>query len=234
MKTIRTLFTLIGISLLVPAFATNKDLEHDITMVSYEQSWLDRYGTIALKNNTNEEIRNVKFQITYLDMSNKELDYQVFEMKVVIAPGMTKKLDIPAYEHHRYYHYYKTKDEFGHPAFKIRYELKDYSIEEASKSVEERLKEVDVITEEKEIDANKSSYYIHDNRYDTYDTYDSIIFIAILLFVIFLSVGLYVLVAVMAKKRKRSAAVWVLLSIIATPLLMIIILAIIGDNDNEV
>ena len=45
-------------------------INNDITMVSYEQSWLDSEGTIALKNNTNKEIHNVVFQITYLDMKD--------------------------------------------------------------------------------------------------------------------------------------------------------------------
>ena len=83
------------------AFAANKDLENDITMVSYEQSWLDSKATLALKNNSSEEVNNVLFLIIYLDMSDNELDYEEFTKRVSIAPGMTKKLDIPAYEHDR-------------------------------------------------------------------------------------------------------------------------------------
>ena len=40
------------------------------------------------------------------------------------------------------------------------------------------------------------------------------------------------LVAVMAQKRNRSVVVWVLLSLLATPLLMIVILLAIGKNEN--
>ena len=50
--------------------------------------------------------------------------------------------------------------------------------------------------------------------------------------IIGISVGLYVLVAVMAKKRNRNVVLWVLLSLIGTPLLMIIILACIGNADD--
>lgn len=53
-----------------------------------------------------------------------------------------------------------------------------------------------------------------------------------LLFFIGINVGLYVLVACMAQKRNRSVVVWILLSLIATPLLMIIILLAIGKNEN--
>lgn len=202
----------------VVSFAANKDLEKDITMVSYEQSWLDSSGTLALKNNSSEEIKNVIFLITYLDMSGNELDYQEFTRRVSIASGMTKKLDIPAYEHSRNYHYYKTKDNYGHPAFKIKFQLKDYNVEE------EAVESID------------------DNTFSTYD-YDRssgneglfmIAFIIGLLFVIGITVGLYVLVAVMAQKRNRSVVVWVLLSLLATPLLMIVILLAIGKNENYI
>ena len=62
----------------------------------------------------------------------------------------------------------------------------------------------------------------------------------IVMFIIVLSiyVGLYVLVALMAKRRNRSAALWVIVSLLATPLLAIIILLCIGksnyyNNRNE-
>ena len=218
MATRRFALALLSIFMAVVSFAANKDLEKDITMVSYEQSWLDSSGTLALKNNSSEEIKNVTFLITYLDMSGNELDYQEFTRRVSIASGMTKKLDIPAYEHSRNYHYYKTKDDYGHPAFKIKFQLKDYNVEE------EAVESID------------------DNTFSTYD-YDRssgneglfmIAFIIGILFVIGITVGLYVLVAVMAQKRNRSVVVWVLLSLLATPLLMIVILLAIGKNENYI
>ena len=83
---------------------------------------------------------------------------------------------------------------------------------------------------------------IDDNTFSTYD-YDRssgneglfmIAFIIGILFVIGITVGLYVLVAVMAQKRNRSVVVWVLLSLLATPLLMIVILLAIGKNENYI
>lgn len=69
-----------------------------IDMVSYEQSWTDDKGTIALKNNTTEDIHNITFILEYLDMQGKPMDYETFSYDIDMAPGMTKKLDIPAYE----------------------------------------------------------------------------------------------------------------------------------------
>ena len=119
--------TVLGLLIVFSAFAVNKD---DITMVSYEQSWLDYRGTIALKNNTNKDVYNVVFLITYLDMSGNQLDYEEFTKEVSIAPGMTKKIDVSAYEHNRSYHYYKSESRpGGSPSFKIKFELKDYNVE---------------------------------------------------------------------------------------------------------
>lgn len=214
-KILSTLFSLL---VTISAYAENSN---DITMVFYEQSWHDSRGTLALKNNTSEEIHNVSFQITYLDMSGNPLDYEEFTKQISIAPGMTKKIDIPAYEHGRNYHYYKTKDELGHPAFKIKFELKDYNAE---------LEEID--------DADDYSIYDNDDdsRYSLSknDSLYMIIGIVVVLFVIGLSVGLYVLVAVMAKRRNRSVVLWVLLSIVASPLLIIVILLVVGDDNKHI
>lgn len=214
----RIVFALLSVFLVVAAFAANKDLEKDITMVSYEQGWLDSSGTLALKNNSSEEVKNVVFLITYLDMSGKELDYEEFSRRVNIAPGMTKKLDIPAYEHDRSYHYYKSENSpTGSPAFKVKFQLKDYNNEEIAES----------------IDDNPFGRYDYDRSTgsDNEGLYFIFFLVGLLVF-LGIYVGLYVLVAVMAQNRNRSVVVWVLLSILTTPLLVIIILLAIGKNKN--
>lgn len=206
----RFFITLISLFLIVPAYIVAKNLDKDVTMVSYEQRWLDLDGTLALKNNTNEEIRNVVYQITYLDMSGNPLDYEDFTSEVLISPGMTKKVDIPAYEHSRHYHYYKSENmPGGSPAFKIEFKLKDYNVDEAA--IEE---------------ANESNSNVG---------FPALNLTFILLFVLFgigISVAMYVIVAVMAQKRRRNVVLWVLLSIVASPLLIIIILFAVGDNED--
>ena len=213
MVTRRLTIVLLSILLSVVALAANKDFEKDITMVSYEQGWLDSEGTLALKNNSSEEVKNVVFLITYLDMSGNELDYKEFTRRVNIASGMTRKLDIPAYEH-------KSENmPGGSPSFKIKFKLKDYNVEEEPESID---------------DYTLGRYgYDHVQSEGNEGLY-VIIAIVGLLFFIGITVGLYVLVAVMAQKRNRSVVVWVLLSLLATPLLMIIILLAIGKNDNYI
>ena len=54
----------------------------------------------------------------------------------------------------------------------------------------------------------------------------------VILFSIGVFVGLYVLVALMAQKRRRNPALWVLVSLFASPLLAIIILLCIGKSSE--
>ena len=199
----------------ISLFAASKSAETDISMVSYEQSWLDSEGTLALKNNTNENIHNIKFLIVYQDMSGKQLHYEEFSKKVSIAPGMTRKINNKAYEHERNYHYYKSENlPGGSPAFKIEFKLLDYNT--ASPQKREYPLDSDTEAETDEIFYSLLPF----------------LYIIFVLLTIGICIGSYVLVAVMAKKRKREAAVWILLSFFATPILIIIILLCIGDADR--
>ena len=55
----------------------------------------------------------------------------------------------------------------------------------------------------------------------------------IILFVVGAWIGMYIIVAVMAQRRNRSVVMWVLLSMIASPLLMMIILLVVGKDNNR-
>lgn len=221
MKALKIIMCFFGCLFSLVILAADKNSQ-DVSMVSYEQGWSDSEGTIALKNNTTTDIHNVKFIITYLNMSGEQLDYDEYFVNVDIAPGKTKKVDIPAYEHDRYYSYYKSEAISGNShKFKIRYELKEYNVQNPNEPV---------------ITTNVLGEYDEDLdvvKYQQDNEWMYILFAIIIgLIALGISVGLYVLVAVMAKKRNRNVVLWVLLSLIGTPLLMIIILACIGSADN--
>ena len=75
MKTLKMIMCFLGCLLSLTMLAADKG-NQAVSMVSYEQRWLDSEGTIALRNNTATDIHNVKFIITYLDMSGEQLDYE--------------------------------------------------------------------------------------------------------------------------------------------------------------
>lgn len=196
--------------------AQSKQDSTAINMVSYEQSAYDTKGTIALKNNTPDDIHNISFVLEYLDMQGNPMDYETYSYNIEIAPGMTKKLDIPAYEYSRNYHYYKTKDNLGHPAFKLRYELKDYNS-----------------TSFQPINNNISDSNDYSNLSTRHTSTGSIVMLLIMFLLLGIYAGIYVLVAVMAKERNRNPVIWLLLSFIATPLLICFVLLAIGKEQNN-
>lgn len=189
-----------------------------VSMASYEQSWLDPRGTIALKNNTDEYIHNVSFELEYLDMQGSPMDYETFTRNIEIAPGKTKKLDIPAYEHRRSYNYYKSEGTYRGTPFKIKYKLAGYN---AQAPEEEETNGTPLLLED--TDSNRGGFR----------GMGALIMLILLFFGFGIYAGMYVLVAVMAKKRNRNPVIWLLLSFIATPLLICLILLVIGADERD-
>lgn len=196
------------------SFAISKDSVNAVTMVSYEQGWMDYNATLSLKNNTDKDVHNVSYRITYMDMAGKPLDYEDFVSEVSIAPGMTKKVDIEAYEHERNYSYYKSEADYTHPhKFKVKFELTGLNI--PNDSISAGSADLPGI-----VGAPKS------------DGFGDLAIIVGALIGLSIFVGIYVLVGVMARNRNRSAAAWVIVSFFTTPLLAIILLLCIGKSHD--
>lgn len=98
-----------------------KAQQEDVSMVSFIQEWSDDKSTLALKNNTDEEITSVRFNIEYYSMSDVMEDYEEFNEEVTIAPRMTKKINIKAYESGRHFAYEKSKSLSDANRFKVKY-----------------------------------------------------------------------------------------------------------------
>lgn len=211
-KTKRLCFSLILLLIYLPVLASNQS--EPVSLASYEQRWLDSHATIALRNNTQDMIHNITFQLEYLDMNGNSLDYEIFNKKIEIAPGMTRKIDVPAYEHSRSYHYYKTPEALNHPLFKIKYHLNDYNTHSSSLQPENQ-------------DGTSTSSF----QRRSYGS--GLMLLVICLIFLGVYVGIYVLVAVMAQRRNRNPVIWLLLSFIGTPILMCLILLVIGKNYSD-
>jgi len=118
----------------------------------------------------------------------------------------------------RSYEYYKTRSPYSssHPTFKVKFTLIGYN--------------------------DSSNAAIH-NTYDTeISDHDSswglgiggtILGLFAVTSVLGIIIGMYVLIARMAKKRNRDPAVWVLLSFVFSPFLIIFILLIAGHSHNQ-
>ena len=239
----RRFYTLLaGLMLVMTVLAAGKDLKRDVTMLSYRQAWSDRTGVLTLRNNTDVTIRYITFEMTYLDMSGKELEDKDMLRYINAKPGDTVQVEIPAYGYRRY-RYYQDKDDNGtRPAFKVSFELDNYWVED------EALDEAAVLDDDGEYDDGAAGVVrsATDDVLDDFDGEDGDgddgfhggVLLAVLIVALFvglcITAGLYVLVAVMAQRRGRSVVAWLLVSLLATPVLVIIILLVIGGDKDGV
>ena len=143
------------------------------------------------------QYHNVTYRITYLDMQRRALDYEEFSSEIEIAPGMTKKVDIAAYERGRNYSYYLSEAAYDRShKFKIKFELIGYNISEEPTS-----------------ETTSATDYF---SLGLFAVSGLTIGLLIGVFAIGICVGMYILVVVMANRRNRNAALWVLVSLFAT------------------
>lgn len=220
MKKHRIFMLLFGLLMAVSSFALSKDSLRAVTMVSYEQGWQDSEGTLALKNNTSKAISNVTFRITYLDMKGREMDYEDYSLKVDIAPGLTRKVDVDAYENDRYYSYYKSEAyPLGAHRFKVKFELLGYNTPHA------KVDNADYDEEENNVAADQDDF-------GAKGALSSVFFLLFMGLILAFYIGIYVLVASMARARHRNVAFWVIASFIGTPFIVMIILWFIGDDEG--
>lgn len=220
MKKHRIFMLLFGLLMAVSSFALSKDSLRAVTMVSYEQGWQDSEGTLALKNNTSKAISNVTFRITYLDMKGREMDYEDYSLKVDIAPGLTRKVDVDAYENDRYYSYYKSEAyPLGAHRFKVKFELLGYNTPHA------KVDNADYDEEENNVAADQDDS-------GAKGALSSVFFLLFMGLILAFYIGIYVLVASMARARHRNVAFWVIASFIGTPFIVMIILWFIGDDEG--
>ena len=118
----------ISFFLVMSAFSSEKDLEKDITFLSFERSFLDSdyRGTLSIKNNTDEKITEIVFWIIYVDKSGNQVDYGEFTKDVNIDPGMVKRIEINGFDGDKYY----GGDDFSDSTkFHTEFKLKDYKTE---------------------------------------------------------------------------------------------------------
>lgn len=224
-----------------------------VTMVKFEQSWLDSEASISLRNNTQAVIETIRFQLVFYDMDGQQIDYKKYTLNKSIDPGMARIFKIPAFQHDRQYHYYRTKDPLGSPLFKVEYKLlhaggaSQEAVTKPRKPASEKASAKTSATASGKAagqpsreaavqpDADTDEYVQSDADEPRQSLIDALaavpVFIlwAVTLFIVFVP---FFIVRSMALARHRDPLPYILLCFLLTPFLVMLLLLLIGDSNR--
>ena len=104
---------------------------NDVKITQFKKDTSDWNEIITFKNNTSETINRIKGIIVYKDMQGNDISYNEIDIRLTIAPGMSKQTKIKSFDQdHKYCYYndYKSYyDGIGISAFKIEFRLTSYN-----------------------------------------------------------------------------------------------------------
>ena len=209
----RYVIALLCLALSSVASAANDKATEPVTAGTYEHDPGLSDAYIGLKNNTNYAIKSLSFQISYFDMDGNQLDYEDFNTHTAIEPGLAKE---------------PLRQSWYMRDFKIKFRLKEVNGKEVNGDWQIPSKDKDIEPTTRPANPPIPPAY---ERTSGFSGLMMVIIMGIPLLGIL--AGLYVLVASMAKRRNRSAALWVIIALVSTPVLAAVILLCIGSDTRN-
>ena len=104
---------------------------NDVKITQFKKDSSDWNEIITFKNNTSETINRIKGIIVYKDMQGNDISYNEIDVRLTIAPGMSKQTKIKSFDQDNKYCYYKDYKSYyetvGKTAFKIEFRLTSYN-----------------------------------------------------------------------------------------------------------
>lgn len=106
---------------------TKKSNSDAISLVAYEKERYSHDESFSLKNNTEDDITYVTGVLIYSNMQGEIIDYKLFNQKVIIPVGLSKRITLRAFDND--WVYYKDGDSYD-KRFKVEFRLLTYEIDE--------------------------------------------------------------------------------------------------------
>lgn len=95
----------------------------DIVITQFSKEYIDRYEYITFKNNTDEHVQRIKGTIIYKTMNGTDITYKEIDLKIDIAPGLSKQVKISSFDRDCKFQYYKDAVSYSN-ATKFTFEFK--------------------------------------------------------------------------------------------------------------
>ncbi len=104
--------------LLKPSYVTDKDIVPDtvfnpsgqqITLSGYDKPLNSSKETMLVTNNTDRTISSLRMEITYMDLSGRELHSATVDIDTSIPAGRTKKIVFPSWDTQLSFYYHLGK-----------------------------------------------------------------------------------------------------------------------------
>ena len=78
----------------------------NIVFSGYEKTLRATKESFFVNNRTDSLIDRLIIAITYKDMTGRELDRRTAEIDIILDPGTTRRIDIPAWDKQKVFYYY--------------------------------------------------------------------------------------------------------------------------------
>ena len=102
----------------------------DVVITHFKKDAYDDEEIITFKNNTDSKINRIEGIIVYKDMSGNDISYNELNLKISIAPGMSKQTKISSFDQDHKYCYHKDfqshMEVIGKRPFKYEFRLISY------------------------------------------------------------------------------------------------------------
>lgn len=214
-----------------------------VTMVKFEQSWMDSEATVSLRNNTDAVVETIRFQLVFYDMDGQQIDYKKYTLNKSIDPGMARIFKIPAFQHDRQYHYYRTKESLGAPLFKVKYKLlhaggasQKAAAKPRKPASEKASAKPSAIASDKAAEQPSGGAYAQpdtdESQQSSADELSIFFSVIMVLGALFIIIVPFIIVKRMALARHRDPFPYILLCFLVSPFLVMFILLLIGDADR--
>lgn len=227
----RLFFLLLSMIFVLPIFGRDSKIDaNGVQMTGFRQEWNDKHAYIVLLNNTELRLSRVKGTLSFFSESGQLLDERSFNEHVKLQPGEMAEIAISPFGRKQGYVSSNCMNRIPSDAqaqeFTVRFTLTDYKGKEVANLPVSKREQRAIAQAEAEATAAQTKEA--DEK-----LWNIIRITAGVLILLFIAVFYFLIPIRMADRRGRSWMPWVVVGIVATPIIPILALWLIGKKEVD-